>query len=165
MINKILYSTMMLFTFIVVLLFIFLKLEYNKTQYCEATVFSEFIFPDSKSSYNLKMELVKNQDHTGYIKLFGTITTDKKYLINRIVHFNYSSKDDITGLKLTIIYDRKSKNDNVPDNIFEQYFKAFSLHSIAYVDINEITSEWYLFSSSFGPYFVCTKQSQLNSFN
>ncbi|MEX9942466.1 FidL-like protein [Providencia rettgeri] len=163
MTNKTLYSLILLFSLIIVFLLFNLNLEKSKTQYCEATVSSNFILANNKSSYTLNMKLVKNNDNSGYIKLLGTITTDKTYTVNRVVHFNQSSRKYIKDLKLTISYDRKSSNDNVPDDIFEKYFKAFNLNSIAYVEIDEITSDWCLFYSSFGPYFVCSRQDKLNT--
>ena len=162
MTNKTLYSLILLFSLIIVSLLFYLNLEKSKTQYCEATVSSNFILANNKSSYRLNMKLVKNNDNSGYIKLLGTITTDKTYTVNRVVHFNQSSKKYVKDLKLTINYDKKSLNDNVPDDIFEKYFKVFNLNSIAYVEIDEITSDWYLFSSSFGPYFVCNRKDKLN---
>ncbi|MEW2738925.1 FidL-like protein [Providencia sp. PROV130] len=163
MTNKTLYSLILLFSLIIIFLLFNLNLEKNQAQYCEATVSSNFILANNKSSYLLDMKLVKNNDNSGYIKLLGTITTDKMYTVNRVVHFNQSSRKYIKDLKLTISYDRKSTNDNVPDDIFEKYFKAFNLNSIAYVEIDEITPDWYLFSSSFGPYFVCSRQAKLNT--
>ncbi|MEQ5573547.1 FidL-like protein [Providencia huaxiensis] len=162
MTNKTLYSLILLFSLIIVSLLFYLDLEKSKTQYCEATVSSNFILANNKSSYTLNMKLVKNNDNSGYIKLLGTITTDKTYTVNRVVHFNQSSRKYVKDLKLTINYDKKSLNDNVPDDIFEKYFKVFNLNSIAYVEIDEITSDWYLFSSSFGPYFVCNRKDKLN---
>ncbi len=162
MTNKTLYSLILLFSLIIVSLLFYLNLEKSKTQYCEATVSSNFILANNKSSYTLNMKLVKNNDNSGYIKLLGTITTDKTYTVNRVVHFNQSSRKYVKDLKLRINYDKKSLNDNVPDDIFEKYFKVFNLNSIAYVEIDEITSDWYLFSSSFGPYFVCNRKDKLN---
>lgn len=162
MTNKTLYSLILLFSLIIVSLLFYLNLEKSKTQYCEATVSSNFILANNKSSYRLNMKLVKNNDNSGYIKLLGTIKTDKTYTVNRVVHFNQSSRKYVKDLKLTINYDKKSLNDNVPDDTFEKYFKVFNLNSIAYVEIDEITSDWYLFSSSFGPYFVCNRKDKLN---
>ncbi|MCG9537585.1 hypothetical protein, partial [Providencia huaxiensis] len=79
MTNKTLYSLILLFSLIIVSLLFYLNLEKSKTQYCEATISSNFILANNKSSYTLNMKLVKNNDNSGYIKLLGTITTDKTY--------------------------------------------------------------------------------------
>lgn len=152
-----------LFSFILFIIILLFVLFYNnhKKQFCTATVYSDFRIPGHYSSYRVDMKIAKNSDKSGYIDLLGTITVDKVYSINRIIYFDLRPSVDNNKLDISIKTETKAKNDNISDEIFDQYFKFFSLDSGGYVVINEITPELYLFSSSLGPYFVCMQQEEL----
>lgn len=147
---------------IAILLFLIAK-KNDTPQSCATNIHSVFTLPNGNSSYKVYMKITKNSDNSGNIKLLGAITVDKTYSINRVINLNLTPSKDSNDLELRITHERKAKNDNVSDEIFNQYFKVFSLGSTGYVKINEITPEWYLFSSSFGPYFACTLQDEPNA--
>lgn len=159
--NKTLLIILFLFFLLIVILLFLIFNNNHKKQFCIATVYSEFRYPENHSSYQVDMKIAKNSDTSGYIDLLGTITVDKTYSINRIAYFDLIPSVDKNKLDLSIKTVTKAKNDNISDEIFNQYFKVFSLGSSGYVVINEITPELYLFSSSLGPYFVCMLQEEL----
>ena len=161
--NKTLTITLFFLILLIAGLSFFIIKKNNIPQSCVTNIHSAFTLPNGNSSYKVYMKLTRNPDNSGHIKLLGTITVDKTYSINRVINLNLSPSKESNDLELHITHERKAKNDNVSDEIFNQYFKVFSLGSTGYVKINEITPEWYLFSSSFGPYFACTLQDEPNA--
>lgn len=99
-------------------------------------------------------------DGTGYIKLSGTLTTDKTYSINRIINFKNSKIDDAGNIKTQVVLVTKATNDDISDTLFQDYFNAFSLDAVSYTQVSKISEDKFLFSSSFGPYFICEKQNE-----
>lgn len=161
--NKKLLIILVFFVFVILCLLFFIDKKNNKNQYCIATIDSNFKIPNHNASYKVDMKLVKNSDTSGYIKLLGTITVNKTYSINRVVHFKMLANEDQNYLSLSVNSEMRAKNDDVSDEIFNQYFKVFSINSVGYVEINEINSGLYLFSSSLGPYFVCMQHKELSA--
>lgn len=162
--SKKLLITLVFFVILIFTLLFFIDKNRNKNQYCTATIYSNFKIPNHNASYKVDMKLVKNSDASGYIKLLGTITVNKTYSINRVVHFKILANKEQSYLSLSVNSEMKAKNDDVSDEIFNQYFKVFSINSVGYVEINEIDSGLYLFSSSLGPYFVCMQHNELSAF-
>ncbi|EKT56096.1 hypothetical protein OOA_15827 [Providencia burhodogranariea DSM 19968] len=74
------------------------------------------------------------------------------------------ASEQVNYLKLSVDFELKAKNDDVSDEIFNKYFRMFSLNSVGFVEINEINPALYLFSSSLGPYFVCMVHDELSAF-
>jgi len=153
--NKVLLTIFSFFVVLVLALAIFVYKEDNKKQFCTATVYSDFKIPNNESTYKVDMKLARDSSKSGYVSLVGTITTDKTYSINRNVSFDLIPDTGRHELDLIVKNEKKAKNDNVSDEVFNKYFKVFSLNASGYVVINEITPDVYLFSSSLGPYFVC----------
>nr|ELR5225649.1 hypothetical protein [Providencia rettgeri] len=141
------------------LFFYSVTVEDNK--YCSAQINSNFESPlYPKAGYEIDLRIVHQKDNSGYIKLVGSISTDKTYSVNRVVHYTNSTIDEIDNIKTKITLVRKAKNDNVSDEVFNHYLKAFSFGTTSYSKINQISPGRYLFSSAFGPYFICREQKE-----
>ncbi|WP_083880298.1 FidL-like protein [Providencia burhodogranariea] len=156
--------TIVFFIIVIFSLLFLLNQHNNENQYCAATIDSRFKIPNQEASYKVDIKLVRNSNTTGYVKILGTITADKTYSINRVVHFDMLASEQVNYLKLSVDFELKAKNDDVSDEIFNKYFRMFSLNSVGFVEINEINPALYLFSSSLGPYFVCMVHDELSAF-
>ncbi|WP_369308955.1 FidL-like protein [Providencia rettgeri] len=132
----------------------------DDSKHCGAHIYSSFPSVSGETGYKIDLRIVNQKDNSGYIKLVGTITSDKTYSVNRVIHYTNSVIDEVDNLKTEVTLVRKAKNDNVSDEVFNKYLKAFSYGTTSYSQVNQISSGNYLFSSTFGPYFICGEQKE-----
>lgn len=130
-------------------------LFHQETIYCNAEIESEFVkFP---TSYQLNYRIIYKGDKTGYFRITGYIPNEKRYIIHRVMNYKVLEKNnDLLTLQITSI--RKSPQDNIPDELFNKYFKVVSDDAIMYLNISQLKEGDYLISGTLGPYFICKSE-------
>lgn len=127
-------------------------LFHPKTIYCNAEITSEFV--NYSTSYQLNYRIVYKNNKTGYFRITGYVPDEKKYSIHRVMNYKVLEKNnDLLTLQITSI--RKSPQDNIPNDLFNKYFKVISDDAIMYLNISSLKDDDYLISGTLGPYFIC----------